>query len=39
MDAFKQHCAFSFWLGSKMTDPDKILNPLEKFSMEKGKLL
>lgn len=25
MAAFKQHCAFGFWLGSKMKDPDKIL--------------
>jgi uncharacterized protein YdeI (YjbR/CyaY-like superfamily) len=25
MAAFKQHCAFGFWLGSKMKDPNKIL--------------
>lgn len=25
MAAFKQHCAFGFWLGSKMKDPDKLL--------------
>jgi uncharacterized protein YdeI (YjbR/CyaY-like superfamily) len=26
MASFKQHCAFGFWLGSKMKDPHKILN-------------
>src|SRR5688572_26225320 len=26
MASFKQHCAFGFWLGSKMKDPKKILN-------------
>ena len=26
MAAFKQHCAFGFWLGSKMKDTNKILN-------------
>ncbi len=25
MAAFKQHCAFGFWLGSKMKDPEKLL--------------
>jgi uncharacterized protein YdeI (YjbR/CyaY-like superfamily) len=25
MAAFKQHCVFGFWLGSKMKDPNKIL--------------
>jgi uncharacterized protein YdeI (YjbR/CyaY-like superfamily) len=25
MAAFKQHCVFGFWLGSKMKDPKKIL--------------
>lgn len=26
MASFKQHCAFGFWLGAIMEDPDKILN-------------
>jgi uncharacterized protein YdeI (YjbR/CyaY-like superfamily) len=26
MAAFKQHCAFGFWLGSKMKDPNRILH-------------
>lgn len=26
MASFKQHCAFGFWLGGIMEDPDKILN-------------
>ncbi|HEX8357403.1 MAG TPA: DUF1801 domain-containing protein, partial [Segetibacter sp.] len=25
MAAFKNHCAFAFWLGSKMKDPEKLL--------------
>jgi uncharacterized protein YdeI (YjbR/CyaY-like superfamily) len=25
MAAFKQHCAFGFWLGALMTDPDRLL--------------
>src|SRR4051812_6108643 len=25
MAAFKQHCAFGFWLGSLMSDPNKLL--------------
>lgn len=25
MAAFKQHCVFGFWMGSKMKDPNKIL--------------
>ncbi len=28
MAAFKQHCAFGFWLGSLMKDPKKILTPV-----------
>lgn len=28
MAAFKQHCTFGFWLGSKMKDPDKLLAPV-----------
>lgn len=27
MASFKQHCAFGFWLGSKMKDPHGILTP------------
>lgn len=25
MASFKQHCAFGFWLASRLTDPDKLL--------------
>lgn len=34
MAGFKQHCAFTFWLGSKMKDPNKILDKVgEKTAM------
>ncbi|HKG69447.1 MAG TPA: DUF1801 domain-containing protein, partial [Segetibacter sp.] len=33
MAAFKQHCAFGFWLASLMTDPDKLLTIEEKTAM------
>jgi len=34
MASFKQHCAFTFWLGSLMSDPYKILAGVgEKTSM------
>ena len=34
MASFKQHCAFTFWLGSRMSDPYKILAGVgEKTSM------
>src|SRR5215210_2555914 len=33
MAAFKQHCAFGFWLASLMTDPDKLLTLGEKTAM------
>lgn len=33
MAAFKQHCAFAFWLASLMQDPDKILEAGKKKSM------
>lgn len=34
MASFKQHCAFGFWLGSLLSDPDKILSAVgEKTSM------
>ncbi len=34
MASFKKHCAFGFWLGGMMDDPDKILNPVgEKSAM------
>ncbi|MCW3107296.1 MAG: hypothetical protein JWQ09_1802 [Segetibacter sp.] len=34
MAAFKQHCTFGFWLGSKMKDPDKLLSAVgEKTAM------
>jgi uncharacterized protein YdeI (YjbR/CyaY-like superfamily) len=33
MAAFKQHCAFGFWLASLMTDPDKLLTIGEKTAM------
>ena len=33
MAAFKQHCAFGFWLASLMTDPDKLLTIGEKAAM------
>jgi uncharacterized protein YdeI (YjbR/CyaY-like superfamily) len=31
--AFKQHCAFGFWLGANLSDPDKILNKVGATSM------
>jgi uncharacterized protein YdeI (YjbR/CyaY-like superfamily) len=34
MASFKQHCAFGFWLGSQLTDPDNLLaSGNEKTSM------
>jgi uncharacterized protein YdeI (YjbR/CyaY-like superfamily) len=33
MASFKQHCAFGFWLGSQMKDPDGILEKGERSSM------
>jgi uncharacterized protein YdeI (YjbR/CyaY-like superfamily) len=33
MASFKQHCSFGFWLGAKMKDPDRILNPIGKTAM------
>ncbi|MHA4742591.1 YdeI/OmpD-associated family protein [Dyadobacter sp. MSC1_007] len=34
MASFKQHCAFGFWLGSQLTDPDNLLaSGSEKTSM------
>jgi uncharacterized protein YdeI (YjbR/CyaY-like superfamily) len=34
MAAFKQHCAFTFWLGSQMKDPENILKKVgEKTAM------
>jgi uncharacterized protein YdeI (YjbR/CyaY-like superfamily) len=33
MAAFKQHCAFGFWLASLMTDPEKLLTIGEKTAM------
>jgi uncharacterized protein YdeI (YjbR/CyaY-like superfamily) len=34
MAAFKQHCSFGFWLGSQMSDPNKLLQQSgEKTSM------
>jgi len=33
MAAFKQHCAFGFWLASLMQDPDQILEAGKKTSM------
>lgn len=33
MAAFKKHCAFNFWLGSKMKDPDGILEQVSRTSM------
>lgn len=34
MASFKQHCTFGFWLGSKMSDPYKLLTPVgERTSM------
>lgn len=31
--AFKAHCAFSFWRGAEMPDPDHILNPVGESAM------
>jgi len=33
MASFKQHCAFGFWLGSQMKDPEGILEKGERSSM------
>lgn len=33
MASFKQHCAFGFWLGSKMDDPEGILNQVGESAM------
>lgn len=33
MASFKQHCAFGFWLGTKMDDPEGILNQIGESAM------
>ena len=33
MAAFKQHCAFSFWKGSIMSDPKKVMTKVGRTSM------
>lgn len=33
MASFKEHCAFGFWKGSIMKDPDHIINPVGKTAM------
>src|SRR4051812_48211838 len=34
MASFKQHCSFGFWLGSQLSDPEHLFEPIgEKTSM------
>ena len=33
MAAFKQHCAFGFWKASLLSDPNKLLQQMEKSAM------
>lgn len=33
MASFKQHCTFGFWLGTKMDDPEGILNQIGESAM------